>query len=308
MRTILALFIGAAMFAAPAFSECCCEYNGPAVQSGQRVSVGNTNGYYMQNGKVMLFRNGTVTELTQEATLDDGSRIMMDGTVVLRDGSRRNLANNQWIFLDGRFSEGLGSPNQAAINTDGYIRENGKTFVLRNGNRTEVTADMTFDNGTLQADGTIIMRDGTRRQLREGERMAFNGSIQQQQQNQRPNEQPSQNVSRDRFNENNNPNNAQPNAQPGQPNAQPAQPDTQHRDRGAAQSGQPSNPSNNAGQVNENHRDRGAAQSSPGSQTNQPTQGRSDQNNQNQNSQSPQPTQGRTDQNNQNSQTPPDNK
>lgn len=62
------------------------------------------DGYYRENGKVMVSRNGKAVELAEDATLDNGTRILHDGTLVTRDGSRSRIEDNQRVELNGTLS------------------------------------------------------------------------------------------------------------------------------------------------------------------------------------------------------------
>lgn len=71
------------------------------------------DGYFIQNGKVMSFRNGNVTEITTDTTLDNGTRIMADGTVIMKDGTRSRLGEKQWMTTDGRLNDNANRDNSA---------------------------------------------------------------------------------------------------------------------------------------------------------------------------------------------------
>ncbi|HLX65325.1 MAG TPA: DUF6799 domain-containing protein, partial [Planctomycetota bacterium] len=76
MRLSIALLLGSLCFVSAGFAA-------------------ENDGYFMVDGKAMTLRNGTVTELKTETTLDDGSRLLPDGTLVMRDGKKSRIAANK---------------------------------------------------------------------------------------------------------------------------------------------------------------------------------------------------------------------
>jgi len=165
MRISLALFVSSLLISGTsfAFDDCSCTCQGTPMRSG--VSDASRDGYFLQNGKVMVLRNGNISEITQETTFDNGMRIQQDGTVILADGTRQRLSDSQWLSMDGSFSDRntIDRNFTAQNNRDGFFLQNGKVMQFRDGNVTEVTAEVSLSNGSrILPDGTLIMKDGTR--------------------------------------------------------------------------------------------------------------------------------------------------
>ena len=55
----------------------------------------------MKDGRVMVIRNDGISPLDDEMTLSDGTRIGIDGTVVMPDGSTRMMEEGENITLGG---------------------------------------------------------------------------------------------------------------------------------------------------------------------------------------------------------------
>jgi len=246
MRTALALMLGTALVSSSAFAAwddcgCSCPSYSPSYtpampnQQNMQPNMKRTDagGYFLKNGKVMVFRNGNITEVNQEITLDNGSRLMADGTIIFADGRREMLRDNQWLTSDGFVSDGAQAVNRfdgntTVVNQDGYFLQNGRVMVFRNGSSTQLNNEAFLTDGSrIMADGTIIMRDGTRSTLREGQRLDFQGRTSVNASHQQT--QPS-NTSTDRFNQNTN---------------------TQNRDNNSQFNS--TTRSNTSGQVNDNH-------------------------------------------------------
>jgi len=103
MRTILAAVVSAVLLASSAIaSDCCCSTGVPVRVSDGRSEMPNRDGYFLRDGKVMISKGGVVGEAPREVALDDGTRILADGTLVMKDGHHSRLEANQWLNFDGR--------------------------------------------------------------------------------------------------------------------------------------------------------------------------------------------------------------
>ncbi len=181
-KTLVAISM-LAIGAAYAYDDCSCVcgngQNSRVVSDGRQMNAQPTaDGYFFRDGRVMVYRNGNPTELTQETVFEDGSRLSVDGTLILRDGTRRRFRDNQYVTLDGRIldRERMNASYREQNTRDGYFMRNGKVMSFRNGNMTELTTETTLDNGTrIMADGTVIMKDGTRSRIGEKQWMSHDG-------------------------------------------------------------------------------------------------------------------------------------
>ena len=66
----------------------------------------------MKDGRVMTVRDGSLTPLKEATTLPDGTRIMVDGTVVLTDGSRRMMMEGETLYMDSRIMDMANKPDE----------------------------------------------------------------------------------------------------------------------------------------------------------------------------------------------------
>jgi hypothetical protein len=55
----------------------------------------------MQDGRVMMMKNGEMNSLDEELTLPDGTKVMIDGTVMMPDGATRMMAEGETMLIQG---------------------------------------------------------------------------------------------------------------------------------------------------------------------------------------------------------------
>jgi hypothetical protein len=68
----------------------------------------------MKDGRVMTVQNGELKLLEEETTLPDGTRVRMDGTVLMTDGKTRRLAEGETLRKFGQTSETGDMPEMGA--------------------------------------------------------------------------------------------------------------------------------------------------------------------------------------------------
>ena len=52
----------------------------------------------MKDGKVMTVQNGEMKLLEEDITMGDGTRVTMDGTVVMTDGTTRRMREGETLY------------------------------------------------------------------------------------------------------------------------------------------------------------------------------------------------------------------
>jgi|SRR6185436_2727153 len=60
------------------------------------------DGYSMQNGKMMMSKNGKMTEMEKEMTFSDGSVLKNDGTIIRKDGTKLMIKDGEYVDLTGK--------------------------------------------------------------------------------------------------------------------------------------------------------------------------------------------------------------
>lgn len=55
----------------------------------------------MKNGKMTVVRNGNSTDMTHSMTLRNGTVVMTDGTVKMKNGHTEMLTDGQCVYMNG---------------------------------------------------------------------------------------------------------------------------------------------------------------------------------------------------------------
>ncbi len=70
-------------------------------------NAADENGVIMHDGKVMMLNQGQADgTLSHEMTMDNGIKVMPDGTVMMKDGKEMKMQNGTAIMTDGRIMHG----------------------------------------------------------------------------------------------------------------------------------------------------------------------------------------------------------
>ena len=70
-------------------------------------SAADKNGVIMHDGKVMILTQGQADgTLDHEMTMNDGTKVMPDGTVIMKTGKEMKMQNGTVITTDGRIMHG----------------------------------------------------------------------------------------------------------------------------------------------------------------------------------------------------------
>jgi len=58
----------------------------------------------MKNGTMMVVRNGEMKPTDMVMTLSNGTKVAMDGTITMRDGTSRILMDGEAMTMDGEMT------------------------------------------------------------------------------------------------------------------------------------------------------------------------------------------------------------
>jgi len=60
----------------------------------------------MKDGKLTVIKGGKHMDMTEDMTLSNGTTVMKDGSVKMKDGSTTTLKDGDCIYMDGKIKRG----------------------------------------------------------------------------------------------------------------------------------------------------------------------------------------------------------
>lgn len=70
------------------------------------VVAAEKDGVMMKSGKIVRMQDGLdIGRMDREMTMRNGTRVMMNGKMVMKDGKEMQLAEGQAVMLDGKLIE-----------------------------------------------------------------------------------------------------------------------------------------------------------------------------------------------------------
>lgn len=64
-----------------------------------------SDGYIMKNGKIMMIKNGQLTQLDKDVTLSNGTFIGKDGTYLIKGGTKTTFREGEHMDLMGKINQ-----------------------------------------------------------------------------------------------------------------------------------------------------------------------------------------------------------
>lgn len=84
----------------------------------------NHDGYSYNNGKLMMSKSGTNSDVTQDATLNNGTTISTNGTVTWKNGKTQTLKEGDWVDMNGKVhSKNMKSSNSWKNKRDSSMKK-----------------------------------------------------------------------------------------------------------------------------------------------------------------------------------------
>jgi hypothetical protein len=83
---------------------------GKEVRAVDEMSDMQQDHIVMQDGKVMIMRNGEMNRMDEEITMPDGTKVTIDGTVMMPDGTTRMMAEGETMLVQGETQAAPTSP------------------------------------------------------------------------------------------------------------------------------------------------------------------------------------------------------
>lgn len=83
----------------------------------------NHDGYAYTNGKLMMNKDGTSSEVTQDATLANGTTISNNGKVIWKNGKTQTLKEGDWVDMNGKVHSKMKSSNSWKNKSDTSMKK-----------------------------------------------------------------------------------------------------------------------------------------------------------------------------------------
>ncbi len=139
----------------------------PAQLSAAEGKVQQMDGIFVDDGKVMVRKDGKTEPMAADMKLEDGTMVMLDGNVKTTEGNTIMLKDGDMLSLEGKIS-----------NVNRYEMEDGKMMVKRDGKKMIMTAPAVIGDGTkVMLDGTIMTKDGESKMLKDGQEVDWEGRV-----------------------------------------------------------------------------------------------------------------------------------
>lgn len=59
----------------------------------------------MENGKMVVMKEGKVSDMSSDMTMSNGTVVSSDGKVMMKDGSTKMLKDGESVYMDGKMSK-----------------------------------------------------------------------------------------------------------------------------------------------------------------------------------------------------------
>lgn len=154
------------------------------------------DGFTRYDGNVLLTRRGVTEKVLREVSVPNGLRISPDGSVVLPNGLKTVLGNNQILTFDGVIeytpisqsgaapmpsggSVTAGArPDLGLSGNDGITGTSSSAFITRAGVTQQVTSEIRLESGIrVRSNGWITLANGDRINLKPGQLLSFDGIL-----------------------------------------------------------------------------------------------------------------------------------
>lgn len=67
-----------------------------------QMDMSKMDGYMMMDGKMMLIKDGKMSPMKKQITMDNGTKMMVDGMCVKKDGSKMKMKEGDHMDMEGK--------------------------------------------------------------------------------------------------------------------------------------------------------------------------------------------------------------
>ena len=142
------------------------------------------DGFMLQNGNLVMVKNGKTTRVENDTTLSNGTVVMSDGYYMNKGESKAIFKEGDHMDMDGTFTSADNSKNMDGSDKkshpNGYIFQDGKVMKVKNGSMSPLDVDIKLINGTAVMKNGYYMKEGEpKMKFKEGEHIGMSGELTQ---------------------------------------------------------------------------------------------------------------------------------
>jgi hypothetical protein len=127
-------------------------------------------------GRMMSVKNGETQPMTADMTMPNGNKVMRNGQVMKKDGTKYILREGEKVDMSGEII--IDKAKMEMDEKNHLIMKGGKMVEIKNGKELPMTKEVLMPNwDKVLVDGTIEKSNGTKYMLKEGERINMEGEM-----------------------------------------------------------------------------------------------------------------------------------
>ncbi|MGM0582700.1 MAG: DUF6799 domain-containing protein [Bacteroidota bacterium] len=147
-------------------------------QFSDSENLNHPDGFMLQEGEMMMVKNGDITRLEKDTTVSNGTIIMSDGYYMEKDKSKIMLQEGEHMDMAGKITL-MDSADYNKIE-NGYLFKAGKLMKVKNGNMTPLDVDIQLINGTAVMKNGYYKKEGEQKmKFQEGQHIDMSGELSQ---------------------------------------------------------------------------------------------------------------------------------
>ncbi len=129
-------------------------------------SIQMTEYLKMKNGKMLMIKDGKMSQMNKEKKLSNGTMVSTNGMLKMKNGQTMMLKNGDMINMHGMMMKN-------------YIKmKDGRMIMMKDGRMIMMEKDMKMSNGAMVSpNGKVKMKNGHAMMMKNGQMMDMNGMI-----------------------------------------------------------------------------------------------------------------------------------
>jgi hypothetical protein len=80
-----------------------------------QMDMSKTDGCMMMSGKMMMIKNGKMSDMKKPMTMNNGTKMMVDGTCVKKDGTKMKMKEGDHMDMEGNMHPMKGTKTKGEL-------------------------------------------------------------------------------------------------------------------------------------------------------------------------------------------------